>query len=296
MILVKKKSTPPYIISTLGNAMETLMFFLLFVMSNMVLSTKLSNDHLSRHSGGGQLVELSSSYCLSWRLATETNNLHGWRTVPIQCLRHVEAYMIRGQYDSDMKLIVDEIRNYIDQLVLSDDGMDAWILDVDETCLSNLYYYEGKRFGGDPYDPHAFKEWALIGICPGIPAILGLFRNLVESGFKVFLISGRDETAFGLVTVQNLHLQGFFGFQRLILRSEAYKGQSGVVYKSEIRRKLVEEGYRIWGNVDKMIGLLIDGKQYSLEWSSLLEKAAVPTAFSIGNLPVPMDLITSEKS
>lgn len=127
--------------------METLMFFLLFVMSNMVLSTKLSNDHLSRHSGGGQLVELSSSYCLSWRLATETNNLHGWRTVPIQCLRHVEAYMIRGQYDSDVKLIVDEIRNYIDQLVLSDDGMDAWILDVDETCLSNLYYYEGKRFG-----------------------------------------------------------------------------------------------------------------------------------------------------
>ncbi|KAI3674810.1 hypothetical protein L2E82_51926 [Cichorium intybus] len=225
------------------HAMDTLVFFLIFVMSKMVLST-----NLSRHNGG-QLVELSSIYCLSWKLATETNNIHGWRTVPIQCLCHVEAYMIGGQYDSDMKLIVDEINSYIDELVLSGDGKDAWILDVDETCLSNLYYFKGKRFGGDPYDPQAFKEWALRGISPVIPSILGLFRKLVESGFKVFLITGRDETTFGQATLHNLHLQGFFGFQRLILRSEAYRGQSSMVYKSEIRRKLVEEGYRIWGNV-----------------------------------------------
>lgn len=32
-------------------------------------------------------------------------------------------------------------------------------------------------------------------------------------------------------------------------RNEAYKGQSGIIYKSEMRRKLMEEGYRIWGNV-----------------------------------------------
>lgn len=33
-------------------------------------------------------------------------------------------------------------------------------------------------------------------------------------------------------------------------RTAAYKGQSAVKYKSEIRKQLVEEsGYRIWGNV-----------------------------------------------
>jgi hypothetical protein len=29
----------------------------------------------------------------------------------------------------------------------------------------------------------------------------------------------------------------------------AYKGQSAVMYKSNIRKQLEDEGYRIWGNV-----------------------------------------------
>lgn len=32
-------------------------------------------------------------------------------------------------------------------------------------------------------------------------------------------------------------------------RTAAYKGQSAVMYKSEIRKQLLGEGYRIWGNV-----------------------------------------------
>ncbi|PWA91437.1 HAD superfamily, subfamily IIIB acid phosphatase [Artemisia annua] len=103
--------------------------------------------------------------------------------------------------------------------------------------------------GGDPYNPQAFKEWASRGICPAVPPILRLFVKLIQRGFKVFLISGRDETTLGETTLYNLHFQGFFGFERLILRNEAYKGQSGIIYKSEMRRKLMEEGYRIWGNV-----------------------------------------------
>ncbi|KAI3677689.1 hypothetical protein L6452_36955 [Arctium lappa] len=228
--------------------MKRLVLFVLFVLSKMVASAK-SFDQSSRPIGG-RLEAFSLSYCLSWRLAVETNNIKGWRTVPVQCLHHVEAYMIGGQYDSDLNLIVDQINNYIDRITLSDDGLDAWILDVDDTCLSNIFYYKGKRFGVDPYDPQAFKEWALRGICPAIPSILRLFLKLVENGFKVFLITGRDETTFAQPTLHNLHFQGFFGFERLILRSEAHKGQSGMVYKSEIRRKLLEEeGFRIWGNV-----------------------------------------------
>ena len=77
----------------------------------------------------------------------ETNNIKGWRAVPIQCLHHVEAYMIGGQYDYDLNLVVDQISSYIDKITLSNDGLDAWILDVDDTCLSNIFYYKGKRFG-----------------------------------------------------------------------------------------------------------------------------------------------------
>nr|XP_043637774.1 acid phosphatase 1 [Erigeron canadensis] len=227
---------------------ETFVFSLILVMLNMFLSTKCF-DHHSPRQKCDQLVELSPSYCLSWRLAIETNNIHGWRTVPVQCIHYLEVYMLGGQYDSDLNLVLEQIISYIDEIDLFEDGFDAWILDVDDTCLSNIFYYEGKRFGGDPYDPRAFKEWASRGLCPAILSTLQLFHKLIQRGFKVFLISGRDETTLGQPTIHNLHLQGFFGFEQLILRGEAYKGQSGIVYKSEIRRKLVEQGYRIWGNV-----------------------------------------------
>ncbi|XP_074353338.1 acid phosphatase 1 isoform X2 [Apium graveolens] len=172
----------------------------------------------------GGNYDYSYSYCLSWRLAAETNDIRGWRTVPSECLRHVQSYMLLGQYD-------------------------AWILDVDDTCLSNIMYYKLRQFGCEPYDPQGFKMWASKGGSPAIPATLRLFNKLVEAGFKVILITGRDEETLYQATSDNLHNQGFIGYERLILRSAANKGQGGVVYKSEKRKQLVEEGYRIWGNV-----------------------------------------------
>ncbi|KAJ9185539.1 hypothetical protein P3X46_005163 [Hevea brasiliensis] len=191
----------------------------------------------------------NNNYCLSWRLAVEANNVRGWRTVPAQCLRYIEAYMIGGQYDRDLEFITQQIWSYVSGIVPSSDGLDAWILDVDDTCISNVFYYKGKRYGCDPYDPAGFKAWALMGGCPAIPPLLRLFLDLVEGGFKVFLVTGRDQESLGQATADNLHNQGFIGYERLILRTASYKGQSAVKYKSDIRKQLVEEGYRIWGNV-----------------------------------------------
>nr|DAD25734.1 TPA_asm: hypothetical protein HUJ06_027201 [Nelumbo nucifera] len=160
----------------------------------------------------------STGYCLSWRVAVEANNLRAWRTVPFQCLRYVENYMVSGQYERDLGMVIEQIYSYIDDIVLFNDGMDAWILDVDDTCISNLWYYKGKRFGCDPYDPIGFKFWALRGVSPAIPAVLDLFTKLVENGFKVFLVTGRDEETLGQATLENLHNQGYLGYERLILR------------------------------------------------------------------------------
>lgn len=197
----------------------------------------------------GMLSDSNISYCLSWRLAVEANNLRAWRTVPSQCLRYIEIYMIGGQYDRDIGLIVEQIMSYVNEITLSNDGMDAWIFDVDDTCISNVFYYRGKRYGCDPYDPSGFTAWAMKGGCPGIPAVLELFNMLVESGFKVFLITGRNQDTLGQATIDNLHNQGFRGYEQLIMRTAANKGQSAVTFKSEMRRQLTEAGYRIWGNV-----------------------------------------------
>lgn len=70
----------------------------------------------------------------------------------------------------------------------------------------------------DPYDPYAFRKWAMTGRCPAISSVLRLFSILVDRGFKVFLLTGRDEETLGEVTKNNLQNQGFIGYERLILR------------------------------------------------------------------------------
>ncbi|KAL2319435.1 hypothetical protein Fmac_028404 [Flemingia macrophylla] len=189
------------------------------------------------------------AYALSWRVAVEANNVRPWRTVPPECHTHVQTYMSSGQYHSDLDLIVKQILSYAQTLTLSHDGFDAWILDVDDTCVSNISYYQAKRFGCDPFDSAIFKAWIMKGMCPANRAVKVLFDALIERGFKVFLLTGRDEATLGKITTENLHNEGFVGYERLILRSPEFKGQSAVRYKSAIRKAIEGEGYRIWGNV-----------------------------------------------
>ncbi|ERN04259.1 acid phosphatase 1 [Amborella trichopoda] len=200
-----------------------------------------------------------NSGCLSWRVAVEANNVRAFRTVPDQCLAHVESYMSEGQYERDLEMVVEQIVWYSLGIVLGSDGLDAFVLDVDDTCISNRAYYRHKRFGGEPYDPVSFKKWALRGCCPAVPAILGLYKHLTHRGFKVFLLTGRDQELLDQATRENLNNQGFIGYERLILRGPEYRGQSAVAFKSAIRKRLAEEGYRIWGNIgDQWSDLLGD--------------------------------------
>jgi hypothetical protein len=48
--------------------------------------------------------------------------------------------------------------------------------------------------------------------------VLGLFTTLLDKGFKVFLLSGRDEETLGSCTAANLEAEGFSGYERLIMR------------------------------------------------------------------------------
>ncbi|KAL6660129.1 hypothetical protein ACP70R_002251 [Stipagrostis hirtigluma subsp. patula] len=187
--------------------------------------------------------------CLSWRVMVEANNARGWRTVPAPCVAYVRGYMTRGQYGRDLAGVMEQASAYAEQIgAPAADGLDAWVLDVDDTCLSNLLYYEAKQFGA--YDPLAFKEWATKEACSGIHPVRELFTALLDKGFKVFLLSGRDEEALGSCTAENLEAEGFSGYERLIMRTPEYRGQSSSVFKSAMRKQLVEEeGYRIRGNV-----------------------------------------------
>jgi hypothetical protein len=76
----------------------------------------------------------------------------------------------------------------------------------------------GRLVSSSAYDPLAFRAWASREACPGIHPVLGLFTTLLDKGFKVFLLSGRDEETLGSCTAANLEAQGFSGYERLIMR------------------------------------------------------------------------------
>lgn len=94
-----------------------------------------------------QASTIDGSFCLSWRLAVETNNELPWRTVPNKCSQYVEDYLIHGQYERDLELIMEQALDYVNGISIVGDGKDAWILDVDDTCISNIYYYKSKNYG-----------------------------------------------------------------------------------------------------------------------------------------------------
>lgn len=124
-----------------GMVQRTQELFLLFILTLFSKATGVKPlcSKPSLQDGGG--------FCLSWRLAVEANNVRAWRTVPTQCLRYIETYMTGGQYDQDVDFTVGEILSYVNGIALSGDGMDALILDVDDTCISNVFYYKSKRYG-----------------------------------------------------------------------------------------------------------------------------------------------------
>ena len=136
---------------------ELLMLVLLLLLSSE-LETKAvsirpdrrSKEGSAGSSDGGADADADADaarFCLSWRLAVEANNVVAWPTVPRRCSRYVESYMVGGQYDRDLELIAEQILGYVNDTVLLGDSMDAWILDVDDTCISNIYYYKGKQYG-----------------------------------------------------------------------------------------------------------------------------------------------------
>ncbi|RAL52254.1 hypothetical protein DM860_016103 [Cuscuta australis] len=185
--------------------------------------------------------------CTSWRVAAEANNLRPWKAVPEECGGYVKVYMTGKGYESDVALVSEEARVYARSVELGGDGKDAWVFDVDETLISNLPYYSQHGFGLEGFDGVEFDKWVEKGRGPAINSSLKLYQEIKELGFKAFLLTGRSDR-HREVTEENLVNAGFQDWDKFILRSPEDHVKSAAVYKSEKRREMVEEGFRIVGN------------------------------------------------
>jgi len=215
--------------------------FLLFL---LLLSTAAANG-----SSKSKLCGRSASRCLAWRLSVETGNLKNWSVVPSKCVGYVEKYMrTPGQYWEDSKVAVLTILGYAKTVKLVGDGKDAWIFDIDETLLSNLPYYQQHEYGGEAYNSTTFEAWVSETKALVLPSSLLLYNDLLARGFKIFLLTGRDEYQRN-ITTHNLFRAGYKGWDGLILRGVNEQGSAAGVYKPEKRGELVKKGYRLWGSV-----------------------------------------------
>lgn len=187
------------------------------------------------------------NYCESWRINVELNNIKDFEVVPQECVDHVKHYMTSSQYTADSERAIEEVRLYLSSCcTLEGDGKDAWIFDVDDTLLSTIPYYKKHGFGGEKLNATLFESWMKQGKAPALDHTLKFFHEIKGKGVKIFLISSRSETLRS-ATVENLINAGYHGWSSLILRGLEDDFMKVQQYKSEARRALTKEGYRIWG-------------------------------------------------
>lgn len=118
----------------------------------------------------------------------------------------------------------------------------AMVLDIDETSLSNWDEMQREDFS---YHANTYKAWELSAKATVLPGTLKLYNEARKLGVSVFFLTGRPENERE-ATALNLKLQGYAGWQQLILRPIPHAaGESTTDYKSAARQSIVAEGYTL---------------------------------------------------
>jgi len=239
---------------------------------NVLLSEQSAHEETWEQTPeGSQLVDSEA-----WRFGVETNTVRSWTVVPPECVDYVKTYMLGSgtgsgsQYLRDSHMVANESIAYASSLKLSGDGKDVWIFDVDDTLISSLPYFAAHHYGGEGIDDDVFINWAALAENPLLPASHRLYTHLLELGFKIFLITGRYSYERN-ATEKNLVRVGYHSWEALFLREPEDYEKSAVVYKSEKRLKIEEDGFRIRGN---------SGDQ----WSDLTGYSVGERTFKLPNL------------
>ncbi len=132
----------------------------------------------------------------------------------------------------------------------------AVVLDIDETSLSNLRFYELNHFEPSPATgpcnldagPCSVHEWFSRPLAAPIQSALAFVRQAQSLGVAVFFITGRKE-ATREATEKNLRDAGYAGWQELVLRPDGTAHGGAADYKAPQRKRISEAGYRILINI-----------------------------------------------
>ncbi|XP_061355395.1 acid phosphatase 1-like [Gastrolobium bilobum] len=194
------------------------------------------------------------NYCESWRMNVELHNIRDFEVVPEECIEYIGKYVKSTQYKVDSQRATEECLVYLSTSCnLKKDGRDAWIFDIDDTLLSTVPYFKNNLYGGKKLNVTSLEEWMRKGKATALDHSLKLFNELKSRGVQIFLVTARKEHLRS-ATIDNLVKVGYYGWTRIFFRDPADELVSVEKYKADVRKQLMNDGYRIWGIV---------GNQYS---------------------------------
>jgi len=156
----------------------------------------------------------------------------------------VSNYYISGGHDAELRGIIASAIEHFKNMTAKPN--DVFVFDVDETSLSNFEVFRasGYKWNAELYDNQLKEESS-----PAIKPVQELYNVLIDKGYKIFFITGRENNEFNYShTYGNLKKSGYTKIDSLILRSEEFKNSTAQEYKSTIRQRLVSAGYNFVGN------------------------------------------------
>lgn len=166
-------------------------------------------------------------------------------------------YHDSGNYMHDINNTIKHALSYL-QLRLEQKNNSAKlavVLDIDETSLSNYTDMLKMDFGGAPQEVRNAEDEA---DDPAIVPTLQLYRYAKSHGLSVFFITGRFEYE-RQATIKNLTNAGYNNWDGLFLRSKDYEKVPAEVYKTDMRKQLTAQGYKIILNIGDQKSDLIGG-------------------------------------
>jgi acid phosphatase len=153
-------------------------------------------------------------------------------------------YYDSGQYEKDVQITIKQAKAQIDNLLKQETSSSkklAAVFDIDETVLSNWPAMKNDNFF---YFPDKFKTWINKAHAKPILPVKNLYDYLQQHNVTIFFITGRLEE-HRQATIQNLKAAGFTGYKKLYLMPDISPKPNAAIYKTNIRRSLELNGYKI---------------------------------------------------
>ena len=160
----------------------------------------------------------------------------------------LRAYLDSGGYAKDVAAVALKANKYLAKRIAkgAKPGKKlAIVFDIDETALSNLPHILANDYG---YVPRIWDEWVAEGRARAIIPVQTIYDTAVHGKIDVFFLTGRRETDRA-ATERNLRDVGYETWTKIYYKPAGDPALTTAAFKTDLRRKLTQEGYVIVANI-----------------------------------------------